>query len=214
MKILKKFHEYFSQNRTEVSKKLILTSIATLLFSTFIFAQTGSGFGFKGGLNYNGNGDYFESITSNYQDPDRNIGYHIGVFGKLGNKFYFRPELIYTATKSDYDAGVFDFKKLDAPILFGMKVLGPISVFGGPSLQYVLDSGFENSTINDLENDFSIGLNFGLSFSLKKVGIDLRYERGFNNNEATIITNNITTVNPNRLDTRPEQLILSLSIML
>ncbi|MGB6268217.1 MAG: outer membrane beta-barrel protein [Olleya sp.] len=195
-------------------KKLILTSIGTLLFSTFIFAQTGSGFGFKGGLNYNGNGDYFESISNNYQNPDRNIGYHFGIFGKLGNKLYLKPELVYTATKSEYDAGVFDFKKLDAPLLVGVKVLGPISVFGGPSIQYVLDSGFENATINNIENDFSVGLNFGIGFSLKKIGLDLRYERGFNNNEATVINNNITITDPNRLDTRPEQLILSLSIML
>ncbi|AXO81682.1 PorT family protein [Olleya aquimaris] len=214
MKILKEFHEYFTLSRIIVSKKLILTSIATLLFSTFILAQTESGFGIKGGLNYNGNGDYFESINNNYQTPDRNIGYHVGVFGKIGEKLYFRPELIYTATKSDYDAGAFEFKKLDAPLLVGFKVLGPISVFAGPSLQYIIDGDFENATINTIEDDFSVGLNLGIGFSLDKIGIDLRYERGFNDNEATLIDNNISTINPNRLDTRPEQLILSLSIML
>ncbi|WGD34107.1 outer membrane beta-barrel protein [Olleya sp. YS] len=213
MKILKRFYKNLSPE-TGVSKKLILTSIGSLLFTTLIFAQTKSGFGIKGGLNYNGNGDYFESISNNYQNPDQNIGYHVGIFGKLGNKLYFRPELVYTATSSDYDAGTFDFKKLDAPLLVGIKVLGPISVFGGPSVQYVLDSGFENATINTIENDFSVGLNFGIGFSINKIGLDLRYERGFNDNEATIINNNITINNPNRLDTRPEQLILSLSIML
>ena len=195
-------------------RNLIITSITTLLFSTCIYAQTESGFGFKGGLNYNGNGDYFESITNNYQNANRNIGYHIGVFGKLGSKIYFRPELVYTATKSDYDAGSFELKKLDAPLLVGINIIGPFHLFGGPSLQYIVDSDFQNSTINTIENDFSIGLNFGIGFSLNKIGIDLRYERGFNDNEATIITNNISSLNPNRLDTRPEQLILSLSIML
>ncbi|QCE39997.1 outer membrane beta-barrel protein [Psychroserpens sp. NJDZ02] len=195
-------------------RNLIITSITTLLFSTCIYAQTESGFGFKGGLNYNGNGDYFESITNNYQNADRNIGYHIGVFGKLGSKIYFRPELVYTATKSDYDAGSFELKKLDAPLLVGINIIGPFHLFGGPSLQYIVDSDFQNSTINTIENDFSIGLNFGIGFNLNKIGIDLRYERGFNDNEATIINNNISSLNPNRLDTRPEQLILSLSIML
>ncbi len=213
MKILKTIQGDLWRNN-DVSKKLILTSIATLLFSTFIFAQTESGFGFKGGINYNGNGDYFESISNNYQNPDRDIGYHLGVFGKIGNKFYFRPELVYTITKSNYDAGAFDLKKIDAPLLLGVKIVGPISVFGGPSIQYLIDSEFENATIDTIEEDFTVGLNFGISFSLDKIGIDLRYERGFKDNEATIINNNISTTNPNRLDTRPEQLILSLSIML
>ncbi|PKG51637.1 outer membrane beta-barrel protein [Olleya sp. 1-3] len=195
-------------------KNLILTSIATLLVSTCIYAQTESGFGIKGGLNYNGNGDYFESATNSYQNPDRNLGYHIGVFAKVGTKVYFRPELVYTATKSDYIAGEFDLKKLDVPLLIGLKVLGPLNVFAGPSLQYIIDSDFENATINSIQDDFSVGLNFGIGVSFNKIGIDLRYERGFSDNEATLINNNISLVNNDRLDTRPDQLILSLSIML
>ena len=195
-------------------KNLILTSIATLLVSTCIYAQSESGFGIKGGLNYNGNGDYFESATNNYQNPDRNLGYHIGVFAKLGTKVFFRPELVYTATKSDYNAGEFDLKKLDVPLLIGFKVIGPLNVFAGPSLQYIIDSDFENATINSIQDDFSVGLNFGVGISFNKIGIDLRYERGFSDNEATLINNNITTLNSDRLDTRPDQLILSLSVML
>lgn len=200
--------------KTTIMKNLILTSIATLLVSTCIYAQTESGFGIKGGLNYNGNGDYFESATNSYQNPDRNLGYHIGVFAKVGTKVYFRPELVYTATKSDYIAGEFDLKKLDVPLLIGLKVLGPLNVFAGPSLQYIIDSDFENATINSIQDDFSVGLNFGIGVSFNKIGIDLRYERGFSDNEATLINNNISLVNNDRLDTRPDQLILSLSIML
>ena len=74
-------------------------------------AQDGTSFGIKAGLNYNANGDYFESIGDNAQNPDRNIGYHIGVFGKFGNRLYFRPELIYTATKSNYDSDDFSNDK-------------------------------------------------------------------------------------------------------
>ncbi len=51
--------------------------------------------------------------------------------------------------------------------------------------------------------NFRIGLNFN------KIGIDLRHERGFCDNEATFINNNGAV---SRIDTRPDQLILSLSI--
>lgn len=195
-------------------QKLVISTFLLTLFCLSANAQDGSAFGIKAGLNYNANGDYFQSIEDNVQHPDRNIGYHIGLFGKIGNALYFRPELIYTSTKSDYDNDVFDMKKIDAPLLVGIKVIGPVSVFGGPSLQYILDTDFEGINISDVDNDFSVGLNFGIGLSLNKIGIDLRYERGFSDNEATFIGNNLGEGAVSRIDTRPDQLILSLSIAL
>ncbi|WP_418603255.1 outer membrane beta-barrel protein [Hwangdonia sp.] len=191
----------------------------TLLFlvsiSTATYAQTDTGFGFKAGLNYNANGNYFESISSNAEHPDRNIGYHFGVFGKIGKQVFFKPELVYTSTKSDYNNNSFNMQKIDAPMLVGLKVLGPISVFGGPSFQYILDTDFKasNLSIDKIENDFSVGLNFGIGLNFNKLGIDVRYERGLSNNEATFLDNNGINVD-NRLDTRPDQLILGLSLVL
>lgn len=183
-----------------------------VLFTTIstAFAQKGPAFGFKGGLNYNSNGNLIESVSSNAESPDRNIGYHLGIFAKLGNKVYFRPELLYTATKSDYDSGDFNMQKLDMPLLLGLRIFGPLSVFGGPSIQYILDSEFDDIDIQSIENDLSIGVNFGVTFNIKKIGIDLRYERGFSNNEAQFLNDN--NVDISRLDTRPDQLILGLSI--
>ena len=193
------------------NKYLLILLFITAIPATTL-AQSATGFGLKGGLNYNANGDYFEAIGTNSQHPDRNVGYHIGLFGKIGTKLYFKPELVYTSTKSDYDNNSFKMQKLDAPLLVGLKVLGPISVFGGPSIQYILDTEFDGIAINDVEDEFTVGLNFGIGLNFKKVGIDLRYERGFNENEAEFINNNINI--PDRLDTRPEQLILSLSLIL
>lgn len=189
-------------------RNLFFILLLIAIVPTTVMAQTATGFGLKGGLNYNANGDYFDAIGDNYRNPDRNVGYHVGIFGKIGTKVYFKPELVYTSTKSDYDNDSFKMQKLDAPLLVGLKVLGPISVFGGPSIQYILDTEFDGIAINDVEDEFSVGLNFGIGLNFKKVGIDLRYERGFNENEAEFI--NI----PDRLDTRPEQLILSLSLIL
>lgn len=200
--------------KTNIMKKLILAIILAFISGISIQAQNGSGFGIKGGLNYNGNGDYFESIGANAEHPDRNIGYHIGIFGKIGDKLYFKPELIYTSTKSSYDSDDFRMKKFDSPLLVGVKVLGPVSVFGGPSLQYIVDTEFDGITIDDVNDDFTIGLNFGIGLNFNKFGIDLRYERGFSDNEATFINNNLGTGIVSRIDTRPEQLILSLSLIL
>ena len=193
-------------------KNVFLTSLLLFAFVFNIQAQQGKGFGFKAGLNYNANGNYFESISSNSENPDRNIGFHLGVFGKLGNKVFFKPELVYTKTKSDYNDESFDMQKLDAPLLVGYKFLKFFNVFAGPSLQYIIDTEFNGIAIDDVENDFTVGLNFGVGVSINKVGIDLRYERGFNSNEATFINNN--GVDMSRIDTRPDQLILSVSLLL
>lgn len=193
-------------------KHLFFILLIALAIPTAIMAQTAQGIGLKGGLNYNANGDYFDSIEMNSKNPERNTGYHIGLFGKIGDKVYFRPEIVYTSTKSDYDDDTFKLQKLDAPLLVGIKVLGPISVFGGPSLQYILDSEFDGVAINEVEEDFSVGLNFGIGINFNKLGIDLRYERGFSDNEATFLGNN--GIGIDRLDTRPDQLILSLSLLL
>ncbi len=190
----------------------IILLIALTFLSTYSWSQSDTSWGIKGGLNYNGNGNYIESIGMNAENPDRNVGYHIGLFGKLGNTLYFRPEIVYTNTKSDYDSGNFNMKKIDIPLLVGIKVLGPISVFGGPALQYILDSDFDGISINNVSNDFSVGLNFGAAINFKKFAIDLRYERGFSENEAQFLNNN--NIDTSSLDTRPEQLILSLSIAL
>lgn len=199
------------KNKWNISKKTVLLAFFLVSALSYTYAQTGSGFGIKGGLNYNANGDYFDAINNNYQHPDRNVGYHVGVFGKIGDKLFFKPELVYTTTKSDYNDDAFTMQKLDAPLLVGVRVLGPLSVFAGPSLQYILDSEFGNVTVNDVKEDFSVGLNFGIGVNFNKIGIDLRYERGLSDNEAEFINGSVT---PDRIDTRPDQLILSVSLAL
>ncbi|MUH37936.1 PorT family protein [Zobellia amurskyensis] len=196
-------------------KKTLLTAVFALV-SIAAFSQNDLvEIGVKAGLNYSANGDYFESIGDAARDPDRNMGYHLGLFSKIGvSRIYFRPELMYTKTKSDYNGDKFDISKLDMPLLVGIKIIGPLHVFAGPSFQYILDTEFDGISIDDIENDFSVGANIGAGVDLGKLGIDIRYERGFNSNEATFINTNITNLGPSRVDARPDQLIVSLSLTL
>jgi hypothetical protein len=194
--------------------KKTLLMVAFAAFTAVSFAQVDSKFGVKAGLNYNANGDYFESAGEAARNPDRNVGYHIGFFGQVGSRIYLRPEIVYTSTKSDYDNEDFKMQKLDLPLLLGAKVIGPLHVFAGPAFQYILDTEYDGITINDVRNDFTVGLNIGAGVNLGMLGIDLRYERGFSDNEARFINTNLTTVGESRIDTRPDQLILSFSLKL
>ncbi len=191
-------------------KKTILLAVIALM-GIGAHAQKGSGFGIKGGLNYGANGDYFESAGDAYKDPKSNVGFHLGIFGQIGEKIYLRPELVYTKTKSDYDNNSLDMSKLDLPVLLGINIIGPLNVFAGPAFQYILNTDYDDITIGDVENDFTVGLNIGAGVSFGNFGLDLRYERGFSENEVTIIDG---TFSNDRIDTRPDQLILSASLKL
>lgn len=194
--------------------KKALLSTAFLFLVCVSYSQSGSGFGIKGGVNYTGNGDFFDSGENALESPERNIGYHLGVFGKLGGKLYIRPELMYTHTSANYNQGELQINKLDAPLLVGLNILGPLHVFAGPALQYIINTDFNEVRVNDLQEEFTIGLHLGAGVSFGKFGADIRYERGFTQNEINLINTNIAPLSGDRVDTRPDQLILSISVRL
>lgn len=204
-------------------KKTLLVAVFALIGSAAM-AQSGSGFGIKAGLSYNKNGDLIGSVGDGGQDivegAEGKAGYHFGFWGKLDfPKIYLRPELVYSKTKSSYDlpdgdSEDYDVSKLDMPVLLGYKLIGPLHVFAGPAFQYTLNNDFGDIEIEDVKNDFTVGLNAGVGVNLGNVGLDVRYERGFSENEAKIINNNIANLENSRVDSRPSQIIFALSLKL
>ena len=125
--------------------------------------------------------------------------------------------MVYSKTKSSYDVDGdsqdYDISKLDLPVLFGVKIVGPLHVFAGPAFQYILNNDLGDLEVEDVKNDFSLGLNAGVGVNLGSLGLDVRYERGFSENEARFIGNNITDIE-GRVDSRPSQIIFALSVKL
>ena len=105
------------------------------------YSQTGGGFGIKGGMNYNSNGQYFKDAEAIWGDPKNNFGYHLGLFGKVNaGPVFLRPELNYTNLKSEINSVQLQTQRLDAPVLVGINLLGPlVSVFAGPSFHYYIE---------------------------------------------------------------------------
>lgn len=200
-----------------MKKQTILVLIA-LLMGGYAQAQGGNAlWGVKLGLNYSGNGSFVNSVSEfelESEDGDRSVGFHAGVFGKLGDKIFVRPELVFTRTGSDYSEGDLKINKLDLPVLAGFKVIGPLNVFAGPSFQYLISGKLGDVELDNLESDITVGLNLGVSVDISNIGLEVRYERGFSENEANFINSNIVTLADDTVDTRPDQLILSLSIKL
>ena len=209
------------KTRTMNVKKSILLCAVFALFGSTAFSQADSGFGIKAGVNYNQSGDLTAVVGDAAEDiiegAEGKVGYHVGIYGKLNiGRLYVRPELVYTRIASGYNVAgnnVYSTSKLDLPILLGINIIGPVHIFAGPALQATLKSDFEDLNINDLESDYTVGANFGVGVNLGRLGIDVRYERGFSENEAQFVSTNVTNIE-GRVDSRPSQVIFSLSFKL
>tara|TARA_R110001583_G_scaffold21479_3_gene81639 strand:+ start:180 stop:806 length:627 start_codon:yes stop_codon:yes gene_type:complete len=202
-----------------MKKRIIIFSVAFLASIMLMNAQ--SDFGIKAGLSYNSNGDLKEftsEVNQIYKDEGKGkSGFNVGFYGKLDlGAIYVRPEVIYTQTTSAYvlnTGNTEDYKlsKIDVPVLIGIDLIGPLKVFAGPAFQYFLDNDLNGLTFDKIENDFSVGINIGASVEFGRIGIDVRYERGLSENEANWIGDNSEKFT---LDSRPEQIIFSLSYSL
>jgi opacity protein-like surface antigen len=180
-----------------------------LIFALMVFYQTGysqtkGGFGIKGGLNYNSNGQYFKDAEAIWGSPGNNLGYHLGLFGKINaGPVYLRPELNYTNLRSEINLVQLTTQRLDAPVLVGLNLFGPlVSVFAGPSFHYYIED-----ELRDFDyNKFNAGYQFGVGLNLGTLGLDLRYERVLNGQ-----TVNIDNVFTGDGDFRFQQVMLGLS---
>ncbi len=198
-------------------KKIVLVMCLAFGFTQIANAQFN--FGIKGGINYNSN-----SIKETSQDvfggANSKTGYHIGVWTRLKVPvlgLYVRPELIYTNLENEIEYNqanavtTHTFQKVDIPVLLGKKIFGIGNVFIGPSFQYILDSDFGIDDISNVEADgFTMGLVFGGGVEFGKLGIDVRWERGFSDLESSFVG----PLGDVEYDTRVNQIIIGLSLQL
>jgi len=201
-------------------KKLFYLFIFIFSYTTIANAQLDINYGIKAGLNYNSNGDL--SISGGLAginesiDSQKEVGSHLGIYSQLNfNKFYVKPELVYTRTKSTYNGNFssleFKLSTLELPVLIGYKVVKPISVYVGPSFQYILDTDFLPSFDLNIENDIVLRLNIGITLNISKFGIDLRYTTEISENLAVNFNNLPFDGLGYSIDTKSKQLVMSIS---
>jgi len=200
------------------------TLILVLFLSfTFGFSQDDDkklSFGITAGFNYNSNGEYVTegtgtAIVEQFKS-EKKTGYHGGIYIQYRfNGMYFRPEVLYTKTKSTYDSTDFDQTKVEAPLLIGFDIIKPVSIFIGPSFQYVLLNEFEDVDVDniDVQSDLAVNFQAGLAIQLhSQIRVDIRYEKGVSNNILKIKDDADSVIGS--LNTKPEQIILSVSLSL
>ena len=203
-------------------KKVILMIL--LFIGGIQFTQSQIQFGIKGGVNYNS-----KSISNVSNDilsgAKSKTGFHAGIWlrGKIPIiGLFIQPELVYTQLSNEViylpkstnpTTTSYEFRKIDIPILLGKKVFGVGRIFAGPSFQYVLDGDFSLSDIKDVKSDgFTLGMQLGAGVDLGKLGLDIRWERGFSDTESSFTRNIVGNIaNKTTFDTRVNQIIVGLS---
>ncbi len=196
-------------------KKLMF--IALFVCSSFGLMAQEADFGIKGGFNYGATGNY-ESFGDGASDLGQIIegkeksGYHIGFFSRFEIVgIFLQPELMFTRLNTEYENFNYKIDKIDAPILVGINVFGPLNIKAGPSFQYIMNNELEDTTlkIGDVEKDITVGYQVGAGINLGRLGFDVRYEGAFTENTAFGATE--TAQENFSIDSRPSQWILSLS---
>ncbi len=196
--------------------KSLLVSLFFLL-SFITTAQTEDGWGFTGGLNYAAIGDLIQGAETVVENPESNFGFHAGLFSKYDlGPINLRVEFLYTDISSGYLEKDFKLKKFDLPVHAGISIVGPFEFFIGPAAQYIITADIDDIDISEIEDRFTVGAQVGFSFNLGNLGFDLRYERGLTKSEFNFsrdlfgISSGVSEAI--RLDSRPEQFILSASV--
>ena len=188
------------------------------------------------GVNFGLNDDNFgsiENIKTKIDDYDLDLknstGFQLGLFSEIDLiTFYIRPEinLIFSKSKNGtaftsannnnlietINIAEHTYKSTDVqvPIIFGYKVLGPISIFAGPTFKYNL-SNSSNFDLEEIEDKYNLSLLLGTRVKVKSFSLGLRYERGLNNNELLIINANGIDIDNANIDTTTNKLSLNLS---
>lgn len=207
-------------------KKLILIVLASFFLVQFADAQMFS-WGIKGGLGINqmkvsdltdlGSGaDVYDLVTG-----DNVMGYHVGVQTRIKIAMLFvQPELYFNdaggivekvAENGVNELMTVDFKRIDLPVLVGVK-FGPARLGVGPVGSYVVKESVIND-ISELDPDYTVftnsmtwGFQAGVGIDLSKISFDARYEGSLSKLGETFQVGGANF----DLDARPSQWVFSL----
>ena len=154
--------------------------------------------GIKAGINV---AQLFAEAQGESETTDMVVGFQLGGYlnHSFSEKIVFQPELIFSRVggkDSEYDPDLqdeigvqFKFDYLAIPLNIKFKINDNFGILAGPQVGYLAGAKtkidlFGTSVTVDVKDQFKaldLGANLGLSYTINKIGIDLRYFLGFSN---------------------------------
>ena len=163
-----------------------------ILISTVSFSQFE--YGIKGGINITASGQIKDAIielSSNDNIKENLTGYFIGGYTSLKLLFfYLRPEFQLSLQNRNFNSLKLNQSKLELPVSVGFKLLPILSVFGGPNFQFNLKPKIDEIDLSEIQDKTDLGLHIGIRFHFGPLNADIRYERGLNSNELSLLEKN------------------------
>lgn len=193
-----------------------LSPIFVFLLLTTYWLSAQFEYGFKGGLNFDTAGDIqlVEEQLLTKGTLSSKAGFHLGVYTQIDFLvLYLRPELQFTKVQQKFEDNTLENSRIELPISLGLKLLGPLSVFAGPTAFFNLSQDSNRLNLENVKNNTSIGMHLGTRIKLGPVGVDFRYERGLSKIESRILSQ-AGLENAGQLDLRPNQFTLGISFRL
>jgi hypothetical protein len=186
---------FFLSNKQHTSAHM-----KNLLFSLFAFFACLSAanaqffaLGIKGGISSQVNKPGGIQIAGDHpialSVKDFKYGTQIGGFMRIGNKFFFEPEVLVNSNKTDYTVKTSlgevikneRYNYLDMPLLLGFS-FGPFRLSGGPVGHYFISSTSELTDVQGYSAKFKQmewGWLTGLTIGRGRISADIRYESNF-----------------------------------
>ena len=167
-----------------------------ILTSTVSFAQLE--YGIKGGINITASGQIENAVidlTSAENLKENLTGYFIGGYASLKLLFlYIRPEFQFSLLNRNFNSLKLNQSRLEIPVSLGYKFIPILSAFGGPNFQYNFNPKIDEVSLSEIQKNSDLGLHVGIRLHLGPLNTDIRYDRGLNSNELSLLEkNNIPT---------------------
>jgi len=185
-----------------MKKYLIL--FVFVLSSAIVFGQFT--IGPKVGYNASKLSTNLDTVSSTFKS-----GFQIGVFVRIGKKFYVQPELYYTTQGGVFESNTNNWQQkvsigsLDIPLLVGFKLLNAkvvnLRILAGPLASFVVNKSVKDAggILGPIEtadlNSINWAIQAGAGLDVLFMTLDVRYQIGLNNlikdiNNATINSKN------------------------
>ncbi|MCL1677081.1 outer membrane beta-barrel protein [Elizabethkingia meningoseptica] len=207
-------------SKNSVVKKLFIP----LMLGVAAFAHAQVSLGVRANALFNTSSSRWSDISSTakgaFSNPKEVAGFNIGLSAKIKLPVIFiMPEIYYTnfKSKANYldpvDGSSVELSaksnRLDIPVMVGLDVIGPLSVFTGPVFSTNLSN---NDTFKNFKEDssknFSVGYQFGANVKISKLIVNARYEGSFSKDQRKFV-NSVTGSEVN-YDNRPSFFMIGL----